>query len=102
MMTNGDRKAIIDKYGDIIFISFFDNSLKRVIGYPGQNPQHASDLILETIGGVDYVGVRQKSTYTRDRDNGVTDVNDHLTQFIQYIAVMDEGCENYRIDPFYA
>ena len=29
-------------------------------------------------------------------------VNYHLTECIQYIAVMDEGCENYRIDPFYA
>ena len=101
-MTNADLKAMIDKYGDRICIIFFDNSLKLLIGYPGQNPQHASDLILETIGGVDYVGVRQKSTYTQDRDNGVTYVNYHLTECIPYIAVMDEGCENYRIDPFYA
>ena len=72
-------------------------------GYPGQDPQHASDLILETIGGTDFVGVRQKSTYTQDRKNGVTYVNYHKTECIQYVAIMDEGISaDYCIDPYYA
>ena len=102
-MTNEDLKAMIDKYGDRIRIIFFDNSLKLIIGYPGQDPQHASDLILETIGGTDFVGVRQKSTYTQDRKNGVTYVNYHKTECIQYVAIMDEGISaDYCIDPYYA
>lgn len=99
-MTNADLKAIIDKFGDRIRVIFFDNSLKLLIGYPGQDPQHATDLILETVGGVDMVGVRHKSTYTHDRDHGVTYVTYHLTQCIQYISIMDEGYEQYCVDPY--
>ena len=102
-MTNEELQAMIDEFGDRIAIIFFDNSLKLMIGYPGQNPQHASDLILKTVCGTDFVGVRQKSTYTQDRADGVTYVNYHKTECIQYIAVMDEGIsETRRIDPYFA
>lgn len=99
-MTNAELQALIDEFGDRICVIFFDNSLKLLIGYPGQSPQHASDLILKTVGGVDLVGVRQKSTYTKDRAEGVTYVNYHRTECIQYVAIMDEGFADYRIDPY--
>lgn len=100
-MTNAELQALIDEFGDRLRVIFFDNSLRLLIGYPGQSPQHASDLILKTVGGVDLVGVRQKSTYTQDRADGVTYVNYHLTECIQYVAVMDEGFQDHCIDPYF-
>ena len=100
-MTNEALKAMIDEFGDRLCVIYFDNGLKLLIGYPGQTPQHASDLILKTINGIDLVGVRQQSTYTQDRADGVTYVNYHRTECIQYVAIMDEGIsETRRIDPY--
>ena len=99
-MKNADLKAMIDKYGERVRAIHLDNGHSVKIGYPGMNPVSVKDILFDKFGDTEVFGVRYKSNYSHDRDIGVTYVNWHDTAFIQDISIMDEGFENYCIDPY--
>ena len=92
-MTNAALQAMIDELGDRICIIVFDNNSKVYIGYPSSPIKSVTELKLKTFGDTDMVGIPKKS------NGGLTSTSWHATECIQVIASIDEGFENYLIDP---
>ena len=98
-MTNFALKQIIERYGDRIAVLHWDNGQRVYFGYGPDNPRSACDAIFQTVAGVDFVGWRRKSGYSRDAKLGVTSIQWHMTCMLQTMSIMDEGFEDYRPDP---
>lgn len=97
--SNAAVQKMIDDYGDRIFCIMWDNGFKLFIGYPSSEVKSVSELVLTDIAGTEVIGVPAKSSLPTDRKNGVSFTSYHSTDLIQHIAVMDEGFEDFRIDP---
>lgn len=99
-MTNTALQAMIDEFGDHICIIVFDNDNKIFIGYKSSPIKSVSDLKLETKGGIDFIGVPFIPNDPKLVRLGVTGTVWHPTDCIQAVMTMDEGYEDYRLDPF--
>ena len=98
-MTNYALMKIIEEYGDRIAVLHWDNGQRVYFGYGGDSPRSACDALFHTVAGVDYVGWRRRTQYTKDREKGVTSVQWHMTCMLQTMSIMDAGFEDYRPDP---
>ena len=98
-MNNKALQALIDEFGERICIIVFDNESKVYIGYESSTMKSVNDLQLRTIGGVDMVGIPKHSANPKLQRAGVTSTSWHPTECIQCVCTLDEGFENYRIDP---
>lgn len=98
--TNASLKHAIDTYGDRIKSILFDDGYKVMIGYPGSEIQHVNELILDSFGGCDVVGIRTKiKSYADAKRAGASFVTYHTTACIFAITIMDEGFEDFCPDP---
>lgn len=97
-MTNTDLQAAINELGNRICIIILDNDRRIRIGYDNSISDPTS-LVYKTFGGEDFFGYSRLSSYTGDRDRGVTYTTWHRTDCIQQLVAMDEGYEDYRVDP---
>ena len=93
-MNNTAMQELIDTFSNRIFSIKFDNDRQLLIGYSG-TPK-LSDISLETIGGVDFIKVKN-SNFNNGKTIHYTSY--HLTSEVQSIGVMDEGFEKYGVDP---
>lgn len=98
-MTNTALKAALAELGDRVCAIILDNDRRIRIGYTDSPFKSVNDIEYKTWGGEDFFGFSRLSTYTMDRDLGVTYTTWHRTGAIQNIIAMDEGYENYRMDP---
>lgn len=97
--TNDALQKMITAYGDRIFCIVFDNAFKIFIGYDSSEVKSVNDLTFSTEHGIDLIGVKSLSSLPSDRAKGVSFTTYHATALIQHVCVMDEGFEDYRIDP---
>jgi hypothetical protein len=93
-MNNTALTAFIESFGNRVFCINLDNTRFIYVGYNGGVKM--DDISLETIGGVDYVAVSRT-----DNSSGVEIPYKiyHLTDSIQWIGIVEEGFEEYGIDP---
>ena len=98
-MTNEALKALFEKLGDRICAIIFDNNSRVYIGYPTSTLKHASEIKIETIGGVDMVGIPRKHSYPAAGGREVYSTNWHPTECIQQVVSLDEGYERFLVDP---
>ena len=56
--------------------------------------------MLKTIGGVDFVGAPRVPNDPKLQRLGMKGMVWHPTECIQGVVTVDEGYENYRIDPW--
>lgn len=99
-MTNETLKAAFAELGDRTCIIIMDNDRKLRFGYPEGPLQGVDQIQYKTWGGEDFFGYSQPSTYSEHRLRGVTYTSWHRTDSVQQIVAMDEGFDNYRVDPF--
>lgn len=98
-MTNADLKAALTELGPRARIIYMDNDHRIRFGFKDSILQSVDQIKYKTFGGEDFFGYSQPSTYTWDREAGVTYTVWHRTDCVQEIAAMDEGFEDYLIDP---
>ena len=94
MLTNAVLQKIINDTGDRIYAFGIDNSSILYIGY-SSSPK-LSDIELVNIDGVDFVKVNRTS---RSQGKELKFANYILTEYIQWIGIMDEKDKDYRPDP---
>jgi len=99
-MNNAALQAFFDKFGNRISAIVFDNKNILYIGHPSAPVKTVDELILETIGGCDFVGVPVPPTDPKAREKGVMFTHYHPTSFIQAICTSDENHPDYLVDPF--
>lgn len=99
-MTNESLKAAIAEFGNRVVFIIMDNDRRIRFGYPESPLQSVDQLKYKTFNGEDFFGYSQPSPYPTDRADGVTYTVWHRTDSIQQIATMDEGFDDYRIDPY--
>ena len=105
-ITNAMIAALIEKFGNRIFMIRFDNGMAIDIGYERSAAQSINDVILENIGGVDMIGVRCRMAnpnqirHTR-QTTGATYISWHPAACVQAFGIMDEGFERFRPDPMF-
>lgn len=97
-MTNADLQAALSELSDRTCIIILDNDRRIRIGYDN-NLTGPGQFEYKTWGGEDFFGYSRPSNYSGDRDFGVTYTTWHRTDCIQQIVAMDQGYENYRVDP---
>ena len=98
-MNNQSLQAVLNELGDRVCFIIMDNDRRIRFGYKDAPLQSVSQIMYKTWGGEDFFGYSQPSTYSQDRQAGVTYTVWHRTDSIQQIASMDEGFKDYRIDP---
>lgn len=98
-MTNAALQAALNELGERACIIYMDNDHRIRFGYPDAALQSVTQIQYKTWGGEDFFGYSQPSSYTKDALRGVTYTVWHRTDCIQEIAAMDEGWDQYRIDP---
>lgn len=98
-MTNAALQAALNEFGERACIIYMDNDHRIRFGYPDASLQSVTQIQYKTWGGEDFFGYSQPSSYVHDAARGVTYTVWHRTDCIQEIAAMDEGWEQYRIDP---
>lgn len=89
-ITNKTLQMMINKFGKRIFMITFDNNYKVPIGYSSSEVKSADDFILESIGGVDMIGIRHYIKHPSIPNQHITYVTWKLTSYIQQICIMDE------------
>lgn len=105
-ITNTMIAALIEKFGNRIFMIRFDNGMAIDIGYERSAAQSINDVILENIGGVDMIGVRcrmpnpNQIRHTR-QTTGASYISWHPAACVQAFGIMDEGFEMFRPDPMF-
>lgn len=99
-MTNASLKAAISEFGNRIVFIIMDNDRRLRFGYPDAPLKDVNQIQYKTFDGEDFFGYSQPTTYSADRAKGVTYTVWHRTDSIQQIATMDEGFEDYRVDPY--
>ena len=99
-MNNESLQAFIDEFGDRMCIIIFDNNTKVFIGYKSSPAKSVSDLQLVNKGGVDFVGVPGIPNDPKLARKGVTYTVWRPTEIIQGIVTLDEGFDNYLVDPW--
>lgn len=94
-MNNVAMQEFIDQFGKGIFSIKFDNDRHLLVGY--KDTPKLDDIALETIGGVDFIKIRNHNT-----NNGKTIWFNtyHITSNVQSVGVMEPGYEEYGVDPF--
>lgn len=98
-MTNEAMQALINDLGDRICAIVFDNNNKVFIGYPSSTAKSVSDLKFQTLGGVDMIGIPKAAGNPKLVRLGVTYTTWHPTECIQAVVTIDDGWEEFRIDP---
>ena len=98
-MTNAAMQEMIAEFGERLCIIIFDNNSKVYIGYPSSTIKSVNDLKFKTFAGVDMIGIPKESNNPKLNRLNVTSTSWHVTACIQSIATLDEGYENYRLDP---
>jgi len=98
-MTNEALQAMIDEFGERISIIIFDNNFKVYIGYPSSTIKSVNEIQFKKFGDTDMIGIPKKCSNPKMDRMGVSTTIWHPTECIQYIATLDEGFENFRIDP---
>lgn len=98
-MNNAALKAALTELSDRVCMIIVDNDRRISIGYKDSPLQDVNDIQYKTWGGEDFFGYSRASTYTMDRDLGVTYTTWHRTDMIQQIVAMDDGFADYRMDP---
>jgi hypothetical protein len=99
IMTNDALRAMISELGERISIIIFDNNFKVYIGYPSSGIKSVNEIQFKTFGDFDMIGIPRKTSNPKMNREGVTITDWHPTECIQLVATLDEGFENYRIDP---
>jgi len=94
-MDNAGMQALIDQFGDRIFTINLDNTRFIRLGY--KDSPKIEDITLETIGGVDYIVVTNKTAAMGSKELHYKTY--HLTETVQWVGIMDEDSNDYRIDP---
>lgn len=90
-MTNESLQAFITEHGNKIFCILLNNNRKVFLGVsrdPG-NTVNATELILETIGGVDMFGIKHIDR-TWGVNTAIPFTEWFVTGFIEGIFVTDE------------
>lgn len=98
-MTNEAVQAFVAEFGNRICILIFDNGYRVYIGYDSSGIKSVDELLFQTFGGVDMIGIVKKLNDPVLTRKGAKCVMWHATACLQDIAVIDEGFANYRIDP---
>lgn len=98
-MTNAALQAALSELGECTCIIYMDNDHRIRFGYKDSALQSVNQIKYKTWGGEDFFGYSQPSSYPHDAARGVTYTVWHRTDCIQEIAAMDEGWDQYRIDP---
>lgn len=98
-MTNAALQAALAELGERVCVIILDNDRRIRFGYHDSPLQETTQIEYKTWGGEDFFGFSRPSNYTQDRDHGVTYTTWHRTDAIQQIVAMDEGFEDYRMDP---
>lgn len=93
-MNNTALTAFIAEFGNRMFCINLDNTRFIYVGYNGG--VKLDDISLETIGGIDFIAVSRK-----DKSSGVEIPYKiyHVTDSVQWIGVVEEGFEEFGIDP---
>ncbi len=98
-MNNAALQALFEECEERVCVITFDNAYRCFIGYQNSHVKSVHDIELKTINGVDFVCIPTVSNYSKDRKDGVSAKVYHLTECVQSVTIMDEGFENYRMDP---
>lgn len=94
--TNAALQEMIDKFGDAIFYIGLNNGKRIYIGYPVKDSVKISDISLETIGGVDLIKIKHRSS----KQSEYYEWSNYMTtEFIESVEVMDEPYTDFRVDP---
>lgn len=94
MMTNAGMQELFNKYGNRICSISLNNNKVLLLDYKGS--AKIDDITFETIGGCDMMIVKRVDI-THGKELKFTD---HIvTEFIENVIIMDEGYEDYRVDP---
>lgn len=96
MFTNSDVKEMFDTYGERICAIGLNNGKRMLIGYNGSNSIQLSDISFETAGGCDVLAVKKIDNSSGRNVHYTTYIT---TEFIEFIIVMSEEDQNYRVDP---
>jgi len=94
-MTNTCLQTLFTTYGDRIFCINLDNGRYIYIGY--KDSPKLADITLETVEGVDFIKVKRKNKSMGSIELEFT--NFIPSETVQHIGIMDEGFEDYRVDP---
>ena len=95
MMTNAGMQELINKYGKRICSISLNNNKVLLLDYKSGSAK-VSDITFETVGGCDMMIVKRVEN-THGVELHFTDYI--VTEFIENVIIMDEGYEDYRVDP---
>ena len=96
MHSNESLKAMFDEFGERICAISLNNGKMMFLDYNGAGSTKLSDITFETRNGCDLMVVK-KTDISSGRNIPYTDYI--TTEFVENVIVMDEGYEQYRVDP---
>lgn len=99
-MTNEALQALFTEFGERISAIVLDNKHIIYIGHPHSAVNTVDDIVLETKGGVDMIGVPHNPSKPKEKEKGVQFMFWHPTEMVQCIIAVDEDHPNVLIDPF--
>jgi len=106
-MNNEAMQAMIDEYGQMIFMIVFDNSSRIHIGYPwnvkgdgGGGIDSIDNIKLETKGGCDFIGFELTPINPTLAREGVKYIRWYPTECIQSVCVQTGTDTKKMIDPW--
>jgi len=91
--TNATLQLLINKFGNRIFMIVFDNNYKVSIGYSSSQLKNVNDIILDSVGGVDMIGIRHYVPHPNRVNESVSYVTWKLTSYIQQVSILDEDMQ---------
>ena len=96
MMSNAVLQSMIEEFGDRISAISLNNGKMLFVNYSSKASVKLSDISFETRNGCDLMVVKRKDIGSGKE---ILHTNYIVTEFIENVIVMDEGYENYRVDP---
>jgi len=94
-LTVAAAQDFMTKYGDRVCIFAIDNQKMLFINYAGGDVKK-EDISFQTINDCDMMIIHH-----HDMNKHVTYTTYYILEVLQAIYVLDEGCQEFRIDPIH-